>query len=112
MFIIYRKGDVINQIVAWGADRERKVEGAAILCASNHALIPATELEAVLILGGAIIPQPGGPQQRKNDDDDDLDDDDDGPSSRMHSHVATTNAKTPKNIRQTKDEDSDFEFDL
>lgn len=27
MFIIYRKGEVINQIVAWGADRERKIEG-------------------------------------------------------------------------------------
>lgn len=27
MFIIYRKGDIRNQIVAWGADRERRIEG-------------------------------------------------------------------------------------
>lgn len=27
MIIIYRNGDVINQIVAWGADRERRIEG-------------------------------------------------------------------------------------
>ena len=28
MLIIYRKGEVLNQLVAWGADRERRVEGA------------------------------------------------------------------------------------
>lgn len=28
MLIIYRKGEVLNQIVAWGGDRERRVEGA------------------------------------------------------------------------------------
>ena len=27
MIIIYRNGEVINQIVAWGADRERRIEG-------------------------------------------------------------------------------------
>ena len=27
MIIIYRKGDIRNQVVAWGADRERRVEG-------------------------------------------------------------------------------------
>ena len=27
MFIIYRKGEVLNQLVAWGADRERRIEG-------------------------------------------------------------------------------------
>ena len=27
MFIIYRRGEVLNQIVAWGAGRERGVEG-------------------------------------------------------------------------------------
>lgn len=33
MFIIYRKGEVLNQIVAWGADRERRIEGELrILC--------------------------------------------------------------------------------
>jgi len=27
MIIVYRKGDIRNQVVAWGADRERRVEG-------------------------------------------------------------------------------------
>lgn len=27
MFIVYKKGDIRNQIVAWGADRERRIEG-------------------------------------------------------------------------------------
>lgn len=27
MLIIYRKGEIRNQLVAWGADRERRVEG-------------------------------------------------------------------------------------
>jgi hypothetical protein len=27
MLIIYRDGEVQNQIIAWGADRERRIEG-------------------------------------------------------------------------------------
>lgn len=27
MLIIYRKGEIRNQLVAWGADRERRLEG-------------------------------------------------------------------------------------
>lgn len=27
MLIIYRKGEIRHQIVAWGADRERRLEG-------------------------------------------------------------------------------------
>jgi hypothetical protein len=27
MFIVYKKGDIRNQITAWGADRERRIEG-------------------------------------------------------------------------------------
>lgn len=30
MFIVYRKGDIKNQLLAWGADRERRVEGSFI----------------------------------------------------------------------------------
>ncbi|KAL7282994.1 hypothetical protein ACG7TL_002414 [Trametes sanguinea] len=101
MFIVYRKGEVLNQLVAWGADRERKVE----------------ELEAVLILAGAIIPQqrrpPGSERDSDDDSDSDIDDLDDDPSSRMRSAATSTNAKAPKNIREKKeDSDSDFEFDL
>jgi hypothetical protein len=28
MIIVYRKGDIRNQVTAWGSDRERRVEGA------------------------------------------------------------------------------------
>ena len=27
MFVVYRKGDIRNQVIAWGADRERRIEG-------------------------------------------------------------------------------------
>ncbi len=27
MIIVYRKGDIRNQIVGWGADKERRLEG-------------------------------------------------------------------------------------
>lgn len=71
------------------------------------------ELEAVLILAGAIIPQMNPPPKKKDDDDDSEDELDDDPSSRMRSNVASTNARAPKNIRGKKeDDDSDFEFDL
>ncbi|KIP10289.1 hypothetical protein PHLGIDRAFT_65912, partial [Phlebiopsis gigantea 11061_1 CR5-6] len=36
MFIIYRKGEVLNQIVAWGADRERKIEGEPFTRPTNN----------------------------------------------------------------------------
>ncbi|KAI0324688.1 thioredoxin-like protein [Cubamyces sp. BRFM 1775] len=100
MFIIYRKGEVLNQLVAWGADRERKIE----------------ELEAVLILAGAIIPQqrrPPGSDRDSDSDGSDLEDIDDDPSSSMRSAATSTNAKAPKNLRSKKDDsDSDFEFDI
>ncbi|KAI0700528.1 thioredoxin-like protein [Cerioporus squamosus] len=102
MFIIYRKGEVLNQLIAWGAEREARVE----------------ELEAVLILGGAIIPQvrrPPGEDRDGSDNSDNEDLDDDDPSSRMRSAGTRTNARAPKNLRSSKkgdDSDSDFEFDL
>ena len=33
MLIIYRKGEIRNQLVAWGADREKRLEGVLI---SSH----------------------------------------------------------------------------
>lgn len=27
MIIVYRKGEIVNQLVSWGADRERRIEG-------------------------------------------------------------------------------------
>ncbi|OBZ75108.1 Phosducin-like protein 3 [Grifola frondosa] len=99
MFIVYRKGEVLNQIVAWGADRERKIE----------------ELEAVLILSGAIVPQQRNPPKKGRDSDSEEtsdQDDDDDPSSRMRSANTRTNVKSAKNIRSKKDDDSDSDFDF
>ncbi|PCH38588.1 thioredoxin-like protein [Wolfiporia cocos MD-104 SS10] len=101
MLIIYRKGQILNQIVAWGADRERRLE----------------ELEAILILAGAIVPQVRPPtkeerDQRRGSSDDEDDDTDDEPSSRMRSAGTRTNGRT-SNIRGSKkDDDSDSDFDL
>lgn len=78
----------------------------------------AAELEAVLILAGAIIPQQRLPPGEDRDHDDpgsDLEDlEDDDPSSRMRSASTRTNAPPQKNLRGKKgdDSDSDFEFDL
>jgi len=105
MILVYRKGDIRNQITAWGADRDRRPE----------------ELEAILFVSGVLDPpEDGGRQEsqgekRKDESDDDLDfDDDDDPSSRMRSAATSTNARREKNIRSSKpkDDDSDFEFDL
>ncbi len=117
MLIIYRKGEVLNQIVAWGADRQRRIEGMTRLARlpadfSTHLL---AELEAVLILAGAIIPQPKPPsdKDRANEEASDDEDFDNNSSSRMRSAATSTNAQAPKNIRgKTDDSDSDFEFDL
>ena len=69
------------------------------------------ELEAVLILGGAIIPQPKPPKDEEDENSSDEDDLDDSPPERGASTM--TNAKGPKNVRQSKeDDDSDFEFDI
>ncbi|KZT74164.1 thioredoxin-like protein [Daedalea quercina L-15889] len=97
MIIIYRNGEVVNQIVSWGADRERRIE----------------ELEAVLLLAGAITPQeiPKRDRDRDRDSDDEDEESDDDASSRMRSAGTRTNRTTSKNIRQ-KEEDSDSDFDL
>ncbi|KAI0956720.1 hypothetical protein AcW1_005333 [Taiwanofungus camphoratus] len=96
MFIIYRNGEVRNQIVSWGADRERRIE------------------EAILIFAGAIVPQQRVPSRgdRNHRNDSSEDDTDDELPSRGRS--ARTNSKSAKNIRgpSKKDDDSDSEFDL
>ncbi|KDR85422.1 hypothetical protein GALMADRAFT_54185 [Galerina marginata CBS 339.88] len=35
MFIVYRRGDIRQQVVAWGADRDRRLEGACISTAGS-----------------------------------------------------------------------------
>ncbi|PPQ77584.1 hypothetical protein CVT25_011376 [Psilocybe cyanescens] len=102
MFIVYRKGDIRQQIVAWSADRERRLE----------------ELEAILLVTGALdLPDRSGPVESRHDEnEDDLEDDDGDPSSRMRSAATSTNVRPQRNIRSSKqkkdDSDSDFEFDM
>ncbi|KAG6900440.1 hypothetical protein C0993_010487 [Termitomyces sp. T159_Od127] len=103
MIIVYKKGEIRNQVVAWGADQERRIE----------------ELEAILLVTGALhMPERPRPEQRRiNDESDDEDDDDDDPSSRMRSKATSTNGKLQWNIRggtksKDNDSDSDFDFDL
>lgn len=75
-----------------------------------------TELEAVLVLAGAIIPPKRGPlgEDKSRSDSDEDDDSDGGPPSR--SAATKTNGRTAKNVRSSTkkadDDDSDFEFDL
>ncbi|KAH9484057.1 Phosducin-like protein 3 [Psilocybe cubensis] len=101
MLIVYRKGEIRQQIVAWGADRERRQE----------------ELEAILLVTGALdIPDRVEPTGGKDEEEDeDFEEDDGDPSSRMRSAATSTNARAPRNIRSQKkkdDSDSDFEFDM
>ncbi|KAF7309692.1 Phosducin domain-containing protein [Mycena indigotica] len=93
MFIVYKKGEILNQVVAWGADRDRTLE----------------ELELLLIVGGAIILPERLPAKKRESDDEFSDDEEDEPPRR--SAATSTNGRPPKNIRKSAS-DSDFEFDL
>ncbi|KAH8832770.1 thioredoxin-like protein [Flagelloscypha sp. PMI_526] len=104
MLIVYKKGDIRNQIIAWAADKERSLE----------------ELEALFILGGVLHP-PDRPPPRRRDSDDDSDDDNfvgriqsKDASSRMRSAGTGVNGKTTRNIRRKNesDDEDDFEFDM
>ncbi|KAI6038413.1 thioredoxin-like protein [Pisolithus marmoratus] len=99
MLIIYRKGEVRNQLVAWGADREMRLE----------------ELETVLLLYGAIEPRKHGGCSREQDAESD-DEESDDPSAYTRSTATSTNARSARNIRKStakdNDSDSDFEFDM
>jgi len=102
MLIMYKKGEIRNQVVAWGADRQRRIE----------------ELEALLMVAGAVhLPERRRPGEARGRYDASSDDDDD-PSSNMRSSATATNGKSAKNIRGStnkvddSDSDSDFEFDL
>jgi hypothetical protein len=39
MFIIYKKGEILNQVVSWGADRERTLQGSLFLVTVAQSLI-------------------------------------------------------------------------
>ncbi|KAH6919139.1 GTPase inhibitor [Coprinopsis sp. MPI-PUGE-AT-0042] len=109
MILLYRKGDLRNRFMAWGRERERLQE----------------ELEAVLLLSGAIDPneallasnQTSSSSTREDDLSEDEEEWDNDRSSKMRSAATSVNARAPRNIRgpakkNKDDDDSDFEFDL
>ncbi|KIK54545.1 hypothetical protein GYMLUDRAFT_48674 [Collybiopsis luxurians FD-317 M1] len=99
MFIVYKKGEIRNQVVAWGADRERRIE----------------ELEAFLLVTGALHPPERRPAQQQDEtggSSDEEDEEERDRSSRMKSAGTSLNGRTKKNIRSGEDSDSDFDFDL
>jgi hypothetical protein len=78
---------------------------------------PLSELEALFTTAGVIdLPEMTSMERHKgrlSEDDEDEDEDEDDPSSRMRSAVTGSNARAPRNIRHSsKNDDSDFEFDL
>ncbi|KAK7018563.1 Phosducin domain-containing protein [Favolaschia claudopus] len=104
MLIVYRGGEIRQQVVGWGADRERSVD----------------ELELLLIVSGAIIP-PERPPPTQRKDDASEEEDSDFEESRRRSAATSTNGRSGKNIRSGNDRkkkkgdddsDSDFDFDL
>jgi hypothetical protein len=119
MIIVYRKGEIRNQVVAWGADRERSLDGERkpfLFYFGKEVIIMRAELEILLLVTGAIIPPERPPEKKRNDSDEDSDDEEDGPPRR--SAATSTNGRANKNIRGPAkkkagdDSDSDFDFDL
>ncbi|THH21087.1 hypothetical protein EW146_g383 [Bondarzewia mesenterica] len=116
MFIIYRGGEIRTQVVAWGADRERRIEGQT-LCLVCHVsvmlispLFSLTELEALLIASGAVvIPERRTAPKHDDSDEDEEDEEDDDLSSGMQS--TTTYSKKIRGAAK-KEDDSDSDFDL
>ncbi|KAG9225907.1 hypothetical protein CCMSSC00406_0006471 [Pleurotus cornucopiae] len=107
MIIVYRKGEVVTQILSWGADKERSLD----------------ELAAMLAISGAIQLEPSRPKPKRSDDDSDEDEEDEshskwGAASRaakpsIYRDRQTGSNTTKKNLRSKNDDsDSDFEFDL
>ncbi|CAK5273948.1 unnamed protein product [Mycena citricolor] len=94
MFIVYRRGNLIHQVMAWGKDRPRRPE----------------EFEALLLVVGALHPPDRLPPPAKRESDDESEEED-GPPRR--SAGALTNGKREKNIRKREDDDDDdFDFDM
>ncbi|TFK25810.1 thioredoxin-like protein [Coprinopsis marcescibilis] len=120
MIIIYRKGEILNQIIAWGSDRDR-TQGGEPSMPLLHAwskLKCTLDLEAMLAVSGAIHPSEAiyveESRQSESLSDDEEEDWDADASSRMRSAATSVNARAPKNIRgpARRNSDSDFEFDL
>ena len=111
MLIIYRDGEIQNQIVAWGGDRERRLEGKSGYCSPPTKvtfLRTVSELEAVLVLCGAIIPMalPGSSRNQRDEDSGD-ESEDERQRSRHGSRGATRRTAKTKRV-----EDSGSELDM
>jgi len=107
MIILYRKGEIRNQLVAWGGAQERTQD----------------DLEAMLLLTGvvdpsdAVVARTQDKDEEDNLSDEDEEDWDEEPAfNGRAAATGTVNARAPKNIRgparKGDDSDSDFEFDL
>lgn len=108
MLIIYRDGEVQNQIVAWGGDRERRLEGKSPHRRKLHLSCTVSELEAVLTLSGAIIPTalPGGGWTRPGGESEDESEDE-----RQRLRYGSSGA-TRRTTETKEDEDSGSELDM
>jgi len=97
MFIVYRKGEIVTQITAWGSDRERMLE----------------ELEALFIGCGVVIaPEKKPPGGLGDDVSDESEEEEHDRSSQVRSKSTWVNYSS-KSVRQTpKKDDSDSDFDL
>ncbi|KAF8626326.1 hypothetical protein AX15_004987 [Amanita polypyramis BW_CC] len=91
MVIVYKQGNICNQIVAWGSDRDRRIE----------------ELEVALVMAGAIEPEarPLGDKKNSDDEEESIDVEDRSLRARVGRKNTWSSAKKD-------DSDSDFEFDL
>jgi hypothetical protein len=113
MFIVYRKGQIVTQITAWGLGRERTLQGessvATVASSSSFDCGTTTELEALLITSGAIIP----PKKLPTDSRDDLDDESDEEGTSERRSKSTWVNYSTKNVRNAPNNgDSDSDFDL
>jgi len=115
MFIVYRKGQIVTQSTAWGLGRERTLEGessvATVAPSSTFNLDcgTTTELEALLITSGAIIP-PKKPPADSRDDLNDGSDEEDTPERRSKSTWVNYSTKNVRNASKNGDSDSDFDL--
>ena len=113
MFIVYRKGQIVNQITAWGSAREPKLGGRFSVATFTQPRLSyratISELEALLIACGAIIPSEKKPPAGSSDD---IDEESEEEVSQVGSKSTWANFSS-KNVRNTsKKDDSDSDFDL
>lgn len=115
MFIVYRKGEIVTQITAWGSDRERKLEGAFVVAAVTRSLsliVMPAELEALFIGCGVITATEKKPPVDTDDVGDESEEEEYDRSSQQRSRSTWVNYST-KSVRQApKKDDSDSDFDL